>query len=79
MSTAETLVVQFGRMVAGDGGAVSLLEDGPDLIRIGYRMGRAPACDGDVCVMPHLELQDLMNETLQRREPLRRLVVERLK
>jgi hypothetical protein len=35
-----------------------------------------PTCEDGACVMPHLELQDLMGETLARRDPDLRVVVE---
>ncbi|MCL4716426.1 MAG: NifU family protein [Hyphomonadaceae bacterium] len=77
MSTlAETLVAQFERMVRRDGGEISLLgvEDG--LIRVGYRPGSAEECESGACVLPHLELQTLMRESLARRAPEMRLRVE---
>lgn len=78
MALADTLVAQFERMVRRDGGALTLLgvEDG--VIRVGYRLGADPACEGGACVLPHLELQDLMNETAARREPGARVVVQLL-
>jgi hypothetical protein len=76
---AQTLIEQFARMVARDGGMLSLLSDEQDLIRVGYRMGTAPSCESGACLLPHIELQDLMTETLKRREPTRRVVVELLK
>jgi Fe-S cluster biogenesis protein NfuA len=67
---ATALVAQFDRMVRRDGGKVSLLgirDDG--LIETEYRPGVDETCDSDVCVMPHLELQELMAQTLRRRDP----------
>jgi hypothetical protein len=78
VTVATTLIEQFARMVGRDGGALTLLSDTPDAVRVGYRMGKAPACDGGACVLPHLELQDLMTETLRRRDPMRRVIVELL-
>jgi hypothetical protein len=76
MALAETLVAQFERMVRRDGATLTLLgvEDG--VIRVGYRMGADPTCDDGACVLPHLELQDLMNETAARREPVAKVVVQ---
>jgi Fe-S cluster biogenesis protein NfuA len=76
MALAETLVAQFERMVRRDGGSLSLLgvEDG--VIRVGYRMGADPTCEDGACILPHLELQDLMNETAARREPGAKVVVQ---
>ena len=75
---ADTLVAQFERMVRRDGGSLTLLgvEDG--VIRVGYRMGADPTCEDGACILPHLELQDLMNETAARREPGARVVVQLL-
>jgi hypothetical protein len=75
LGIAETLVSQFERMVRRDGGSLTLLgvEDG--VIRVGYRLGHAPECTDGVCVLPHLELQTLMAETLARREPTLRIQV----
>jgi Fe-S cluster biogenesis protein NfuA len=73
---AETLVRQFDQMVRRDGGSVRLLGvDGP-VVRVGYHPGVDPTCDGDACVMPQVELEQLMGETLARRDPALRLVVE---
>ena len=73
---ATTLVRQFDRMVERDGGSVVLLDVHNGLIRVGYRPGVDPDCTGDVCVMPHVELQQLMAETLARREASLRVAVE---
>ncbi len=75
MDTAEQLVQQFDRMVRRDGGSLALLGvDGP-VIRVGYRLGVDPTCDDGACVMPHLELEQLMAETLARRDATLRVVV----
>jgi hypothetical protein len=76
MTVAETLVRQFDQMVRRDGGAVSLLGVDDEVIRVGYRPGAAADCTDDSCVMPHLELEQLMSETLARRDPTMRVVVE---
>jgi hypothetical protein len=73
---ADTLVAQFDRMVRRDGGELSLLGVEDDVVRVGYRAGVDPDCADDVCVLPHLELQQLMAETLARRDPALRVVVE---
>lgn len=75
MSPAESLVGQFDRMVRRDGGAITLLEEGETAIRIGYRPGVDPACSEGVCIMPHLELQAMMQEALDRRAPGVRLQI----
>jgi hypothetical protein len=78
MGVATALASQFDRMVRGDGSSVSLLgvEDG--VIRVGYRPGVDPECADGACVMPHRELEQLMGETLARRDPNLRVVVELL-
>ena len=75
-SVADTLVAQFDRMVRRDGGALELLGVEDDVIRVGYRAGVDPGCADGACALPHLELQQLMGETLARRDPGRRVVVE---
>lgn len=77
MSIGAELVAQFDRMVRRDGGEVTLLADDGDVIRVGYRPGSAgPECSDDVCILPQQELHQLMAETLRRRSPQTRLVVE---
>jgi Fe-S cluster biogenesis protein NfuA len=66
-SIAEILVAQFNRMVRRDGGSVSLLSIEGSCITVAYRPGEIPQCTEGVCVMPHVELQALMAETLTRR------------
>ena len=75
-SVADTLVAQFDRMVRRDGGQLALLGVEGDVIRVGYRTGADPGCADGACVLPHLELQQLMGETLARRDPALRVVVE---
>jgi hypothetical protein len=79
MSLAQTLVDQFGRMVSRDGGELSLLGEDGKVIRIGYRLGVDPTCEDGACVMPHVELEQLMNETASRRDPDVRVTVEVLR
>ena len=74
--TAETLVRQFDRMVKRDGGSLSLLGAEGEVIRVGYKPGVDPTCDEGSCILPHLELQQLMAETLARRTKEVRVVVE---
>ena len=76
MDIAATLVSQFDRMVKRDGGAVSLLGVADGVIRVAYKPGVGDACDGDVCVMAHLELAQLMAETLARRDTSLTVLVE---
>lgn len=76
MDIASTLVSQFDRMVRRDGGSVALLGVADGVIRVAYRPGVDPTCDTDSCVMPHVELQQLMAETLARRDASLRVEVE---
>jgi len=77
MSTdVAALVAQFDRMVQRDGGSLQLLSVDGAVIKVGYRPGIDPECADGVCVMPHLELQQLMSETLARRDPSLKVVVE---
>ncbi|MDB5583624.1 MAG: hypothetical protein JWR80_8800 [Bradyrhizobium sp.] len=75
MSIVEALVSQFDRMVRRDGGKIVLLDASDDTMRIGYKPGADPECAEDVCIMPHLELQAMMQEALDRRMPGVRLKV----
>ena len=63
-------------MVRRDGGSLSLLEFDGEVIRVGYQVGADPTCVDGACVLPHAELQQLMAETLARRDPTVRVVVE---
>jgi hypothetical protein len=74
--TAETLVRQFDQMVKRDGGSLSLLGADGEVIRVGYKPGVDLSCDEGACVLAHLELQQLMAETLARRAKDVRVVVE---
>jgi hypothetical protein len=76
MALADTLVAQFERMVRRDGGELSLLGVEGGVIRVGYRMGADPECESGACVLPHVELQQLMNETVARRDPSMKVVVQ---
>lgn len=73
---AKAVVDQFQHMVRRDGGVLSLLGVEEGVMRVGYRPGADPTCENGACVMPHLELQELMNETVARREPAMRVVVQ---
>ncbi len=75
MTIAETLIAQFDRMVQRDGGSLELLGTEGNVIRVGYRPGGDPTCADGVCVLPDAELQSLMSETLQRRDPTLQVVV----
>jgi hypothetical protein len=78
MSTGvESLIERFQRMVARDGGELTVLSAGPDAVRLRYRPGDAdPECTDGVCVLPHRELAQLMGETFARQAPGIRLQIE---
>ena len=78
MTIAESLVAQFARMVQRDGGSLELLTVEGNVITVGYRLGADPSCADSACVLPDAELQALMSETAQRRDPSLRVVVSRL-
>jgi hypothetical protein len=75
-AVAGTLVEQFDRMVRRDGGSVRLLGVADGVIRVAYAPGVDVTCETDACVMPHVELQQLMAETLARRDAGLRVAVE---
>lgn len=75
---AEALVAQFSRMVARGGGSLELLGTEGDVIRIGYRLGGDPTCEDGTCVLPDVELEQLMNETVRRRDHSLRVEVRRV-
>lgn len=65
-------------MVEGDGGSLRVLGvDGP-VITVGYRPGSDRTCEGDACVLPEAELQQMMAETLARRDRSLRVEVTRV-
>jgi hypothetical protein len=78
MDTATSLVAQFNRMVQRDGGSLELLGTDGGVITVGYRFGSDPDCADGACVLPDAELQELMAETLARRDPSLRVVVSRI-
>ena len=75
MTIAESLIAQFDKMVQRDGGSLELLGTEGNVINVGYRLGADPTCAEGACVLPDAELQALMSETLQRRDPSLRVVV----
>jgi hypothetical protein len=73
---AARLVTQFERIVSRDGGSLMLISVSDELIEIGYRMGSDANCDSAACVLPHVELQELMNQTVARQRPGTKVVVQ---
>ena len=78
MTIAESLIAQFDRMVQRDGGSLELLGTEGNVINVGYKLGIDPSWTDGACVLPDAELQALMSETLQRRDPSLRVVVSRI-
>jgi hypothetical protein len=78
VSTAESLIAQFDRLVRTSGGELQLLGADDSVIRVGYRVGSEGQCEGDACILPEAELQVLMSETLARRDTSLRVTVERM-
>jgi Fe-S cluster biogenesis protein NfuA len=76
MDIANSLIAEFEHMVRRDGGSISLLGVHENEIRLGYRMGANPSCASGTCILPHMELQEMMNETLSRRAPAMRAIVQ---
>ncbi|HQV58404.1 MAG TPA: NifU family protein [Ilumatobacteraceae bacterium] len=75
-SSAFALVQQFSRMVRRDGGELTLLGVTDDELRVSYRPGIDASCDDDGCVLPQIELRQLMSETLAHRAPGVNVVIE---
>jgi hypothetical protein len=78
MSTEiESLIERFRRMVARDGGELTVVTAGPEAVRLRYRPADAgPDCADGACVLPHRELEQLMGETFARQWPGLRVEVE---
>jgi Fe-S cluster biogenesis protein NfuA len=66
---ARQLVDSFARIVRSDGGAIEIVSAQDDRIVVAYTAGVAEECESGACVLPHLELQDMMREWLSRRAP----------
>jgi hypothetical protein len=64
---AEQVVAQFDRMAGRDGGSVTLASLEGGTLRVLHRAGSDPDCEGDSCVLPSVEIQQLMAEVLERR------------
>lgn len=66
---ARQLVDSFVRIVRSDGGSIEIASVSGGQIIIDYRPGAMDACESGACILPHLELQDMMREWLSRRAP----------
>ncbi len=69
MSIAQQLIDSFARMVRMDGGELTVISEQDDRITLGYAAGQDPECASGACVLPHLELQEMMSEWLNRKAP----------
>ncbi len=69
MSIAQQLIDSFARMVRMDGGELTVISEQDDRITLGYAAGHDPECTSGACVLPHLELQEMMSEWLGRKAP----------
>jgi hypothetical protein len=73
----QALVERFNRMVARDGGSLTLIAADAETIRVGYRLGDVdPECEDGSCTLPQVELEKLMSETVARTMPGTRVRVE---
>lgn len=75
MTIAQQLVDSFARIVRADGGDLEILSVEDARIRLAYRPGHDEECTTGQCVLPHLELQQMMREWLDRRSPGTSVVV----
>jgi hypothetical protein len=69
MDVAKQLVDSFARMVRMDGGTLTILSVEGRNILLGYTPGADVECTTGACVLPHVELQEMMREWLSRRDP----------
>ena len=69
MSIAQQLIDSFARMVRADGGELSLISEQEGRVELGYAPGHDPECADGACVLPHVELQEMMSEWLGRKAP----------
>jgi hypothetical protein len=79
MDLAKQLVNVFTRMVRADGGRLQILSVEDRNIRLGYSPGVDEDCATGACVLPHLELQEMMREWLSRRDPAASVSVQLIK
>ncbi len=69
MTIADELVAAFARIIRMDGGDIRILDAEGAAIRLAYTPGTDEECTTGACVLPHLELQEMMREWLARRDP----------
>ena len=78
MAIGSELHTHFRRIVQMSGGDIRLLEDADDRITIGFVPGRVTACESGACVLPHVEVEEMMREWLARRAPAKTVKVQLL-
>jgi Fe-S cluster biogenesis protein NfuA len=66
---ARQLLDSFARIVRSDGGSIEIVSAENDRIVVAYAAGADEECESGACVLPHLELQEMMREWLSRRAP----------
>ena len=78
-AVAQQLLESFARMVRADGSQIEIVSEEPERITIGYRPGEVgPDCESGACILPHVELQEMMREWMSRRAPGRTVSVRLL-
>lgn len=76
MSIAAQLLANFSRIAATDGGALALVEESANAIRLSYRSGETAECADGVCALPQAELEAMMRAWLARKAPDVELEIE---
>lgn len=69
LDIARQLVDSFARIVRSNGGSIEIASVSGGQIVIDYRQGAEELCESGACILPHVELQDMMREWLSRRAP----------
>jgi len=75
MTIAQELIDSFARIVRSDGGTIGIISATDERTELAYMPGTDPDCADGACVLPHLELQEMMREWLARRAPGHVLVI----
>lgn len=79
MNIAQELIGAFSRIIRMDGGEIEILSVEGNAIRFGYTPGTDEECATGACVLPHLELQEMMREWLTRRDPAASVSIKLMK
>jgi hypothetical protein len=69
LEIARQLVDSFARIVRSNGGSIGIASASDGQIIIDYMQGSEDICESGACILPHVELQDMMREWLSRRAP----------